>query len=115
MRRLGSGLPGSRVRLSPMPVYEGEDNWARHQLTCGRNCCAVLSKFGEHVPLGVSLVARLNVVFICDSCGRKTDSGLSQEVNRCYCKDLPHRAWTVRSRTGKVGHSGQNRRAGPRR
>ena len=51
-----------------------------------------LPKFGEHVPLGVSLVARLNVAFILDSCGRKTDSGTSQEVNHCYCTDLPHRA-----------------------
>jgi hypothetical protein len=33
MRRLGAGLPGSRVRLSPMPGYEGENNQARHQLT----------------------------------------------------------------------------------
>jgi hypothetical protein len=92
MRRLGSGLPGSRVRLSPMPVYEGEDNWAGHQLTCGRNCRVAPPKLGEHVPLGVSLVARLNVVFIGGSCGRKTDRAASQEVNDCYCKDLPHRA-----------------------
>jgi hypothetical protein len=61
MRRLGAGLPGSRVRLSPMPVYEGEDNWARHQLTCGRNCWVARSKFGKYVPLDVSLVVRLNV------------------------------------------------------
>jgi hypothetical protein len=92
MRRLGFGLPGRRIRPSPMPVYEGEDNEARHQLTCGRNCRVALPKFGEHVPLGVSLVARLNVAFIFDSCGRKTDSGTSQEVNHCYCTDLPHRA-----------------------
>jgi hypothetical protein len=71
MRRLGAGLPGSSVRFSPMPVYEGEDNEAGHQLTCGSSCCAGLFKFGEHVSLGVSPVARLNVAFICDSCGRQ--------------------------------------------
>jgi hypothetical protein len=71
MRRPGTGLPGSRVRLSPMPVYEGEDNEARHQLTCGKNSRVALPKFGKHVPLGVSLMARLNVVFICDSSGRE--------------------------------------------
>jgi len=88
MRRLGAGLPGSRVRLSPIPVYEDENNQARHQLTCGRNYCAALSKLGKHVPLGVSLVARLNVAFICDSCGRQPDRGTSQEVNHRYCTDF---------------------------
>lgn len=47
-----------------------------------------LPKFGKHVPLGVSLVARLSVVFVGDSCGRKTDSATSQEVNDCYSTDF---------------------------
>jgi hypothetical protein len=89
MRRLRAGLPGSRVRLSPMPVYEGEDNWARHQLIRGRNCCAALSQLGKHVSLGVSLVARLNVASSVTH-GAQTDSGTSQDVNHRYCKDCHH-------------------------
>jgi hypothetical protein len=71
MRRLGAGLPGSRVRLSPMPVYEGENNQARHQLTLRKELLCGPVQLGKHVPLGVSLVARFNVTFICDSCGRQ--------------------------------------------
>lgn len=37
-----------------------------------------------HKPGGT----RLNVVFIGDSCGRKTDSAISQEVNDRYSMDL---------------------------
>ena len=44
-----------RAGLSPMPVYEGEDDEARHQLTCGRNSRVAVPNFGKHVPLRVSL------------------------------------------------------------
>jgi hypothetical protein len=65
-----------------------------------------LPEFGKHVPLGVSPVARLNVTFICDSCGRQTDTGISQEVNYRYCTDFTHPTWTVKSQAVKIGHSG---------
>jgi hypothetical protein len=44
--------------------------------------------FGKHVLVGVSLMACFNVAFFCDSCGRKTDSGTSQEVNHRYRTDF---------------------------
>jgi hypothetical protein len=99
-----------------MPVYEGQDDEARHQLAYGRNCLVVLPKYGKHVPLGVGLVARLNVAFSCDSCGRKTDSAISQEVNDRYCTDFTHPDLDGEvTDCLKSDTRGQNRRAGPRR
>ena len=72
----------------------------RNGLPCGP------AQVWRNVPPCVSLVARLNVAFIGGSCVGKADGAASQKVDDCYCMDSPRRAWTVKSRTGKVGHSG---------
>jgi len=91
MRGLGAGLPRGRVRLSPMPVYDGEDNQAgtpadmRKELLRGpRPSSANVCRWEEAPWYSTSLSS-------VPHAGANPDRGISQEVNHCDCTDLPPR------------------------